>query len=60
MKIEDIFNTDIKSELIEVNYKEFTASFAIEVIEDFKVVYGKQALEKMKSILDNNIVEKLK
>jgi len=60
MKIEDIFNTNIKSELVEVNYKGFTATIAKEVIDDFKTLYGEQASEEMKSILDNNIVEKLK
>jgi hypothetical protein len=59
MKLEDIFNTKITSEIIDTTYKGFPASIAREIIEDLKEVYGSQALEKLKYILEERYKDKM-
>jgi hypothetical protein len=54
MRLEDIFTTEIKSWEVNATYKEYPFSIAREVIDDFKIVYGNQALDKLKSILEEN------
>lgn len=54
MRLEDIFTTEIKSWEVNATYKGYPFSIAREVIDDFKIVYGNQSLDKLKSILEEN------
>jgi len=57
MKLEDVFNTQIKQYEVSFTYKGFEGSITLELIHDMKELYGEDALDKLKSIVDQKINE---
>jgi hypothetical protein len=57
MKLEDVFDTSVKSYDVSFTYNGFNGSLAVELIDDMKEVYGEKALNKLKSIIDQRISE---
>jgi len=57
MKLEDVFNTQIKSYDVPFHYKGFNGFLTIELIDDMKEIYGEGALNKLKSIIDQRVSE---
>jgi hypothetical protein len=57
MKLEDVFNTQIEQYDVSFTYKGFEGSITLELIHDMKELYGEDALDKLKSIVDKKINE---
>jgi hypothetical protein len=57
MKLEDVFDTSVKSYDVSFTYRGYNGSLALELIDDMKEVYGEGALNKLKSIIDQRISE---